>query len=91
MTRWQEHSTTSSTRTDACLTLYFSKSPITLRRSRSIAVQAAKKALRLSRAGQGRELREFLRPRLDDLLKTHDHQESVSAFLDKRAPIYHGH
>ena len=55
-----------------------------------LAVQAAKKALRMSRAGQSDELRAFLRPRLDDLLKTQDHQESVSAFLEKREPAYRG-
>ena len=55
-----------------------------------LAVQAAKKALRVSRASQGNELRAFLLPRLDDLLKTEDHQESVEAFLQKREPTYRG-
>ena len=55
-----------------------------------LAVQAAKKALRMSRASQGNELRAFLLPRLDDLLKTEDHQESVEAFLQKREPTYRG-
>ena len=55
-----------------------------------LAVQAAKEALRLSRAGKGAELRSYLGPRLDDLLKTDDHQESVTAFLEKRDPAYRG-
>lgn len=55
-----------------------------------LAVQAAKQALRMSRAGQGGELRSFLGPQLDDLLKTNDHQESVAAFLEKREPTYRG-
>ena len=55
-----------------------------------LAVQAAKKALRMSRAGDGSGLRAFLGPRLDDLLKTSDHQESVAAFLEKRVPSYRG-
>jgi len=55
-----------------------------------LAVQAAKKALRLSRANEARELRIFLGRTLDELLKTEDHQESVNAFLDKRHPNYRG-
>lgn len=55
-----------------------------------LAVQAAKKALKLNRAQQGDELRTFLGTRLNELLKTDDHQESVGAFLEKREPSYRG-
>ncbi len=55
-----------------------------------LAVQAAKQALRMNRAGKSAELRSYLGPRLDDLLKTDDHQESVAAFLEKRDPAYKG-
>jgi enoyl-CoA hydratase/carnithine racemase len=55
-----------------------------------LAVQAAKEALRLSRAGQRQELRDYLGPTLNSLLKTDDHQESVAAFLEKRDPNYQG-
>lgn len=55
-----------------------------------LAVQAAKEALRLSRAGKGAELRTYLGPQLNGLLKTEDHQESVTAFLEKRDPSYQG-
>lgn len=55
-----------------------------------LAVQAAKQALRLSRAGDGDGLRRYLGPKLEDLLASGDHQESVSAFLTKRDPVYQG-
>jgi enoyl-CoA hydratase/carnithine racemase len=55
-----------------------------------LAVQAAKRALRLSRSGDGDGLRSYLDSRLDELLKSADHQESVAAFLEKRDPTYHG-
>lgn len=55
-----------------------------------LAVQAAKHALRLARAGRGEELRAFVGGRGRDLLKTQDHQESVAAFLERRTPTFHG-
>lgn len=55
-----------------------------------LAVQAAKHALRLARAGRGEELRAFVGGRGRDLLKTEDHQESVAAFLERRTPTFHG-
>ncbi len=55
-----------------------------------LAVQAAKRALRLSRSGDGDELRKHLGPALDALLASDDHQESVAAFLAKRDPVYRG-
>lgn len=55
-----------------------------------LAVRAAKQALRMSRAGQTDELRSYLGQRLDELLRTADHQESVAAFLEKRDPSYSG-
>ncbi len=55
-----------------------------------LAVQAAKHALRLARAGKGEELRAFVGGRGRDLLATEDHQESVAAFLERREPTFHG-
>ncbi|MGI9599368.1 MAG: enoyl-CoA hydratase/isomerase family protein [Acidimicrobiales bacterium] len=55
-----------------------------------LAVQAAKQALRLSRSGDGDGLRRFLGPKLEDLLASEDHQESVAAFLARRDPTYRG-
>ena len=56
-----------------------------------LAVQAAKHALRLARAGKGEELRSFIGTQGRALLATADHQESVSAFLERREPTFHGH
>jgi enoyl-CoA hydratase/carnithine racemase len=55
-----------------------------------LAVQAAKRALALSRAGKRDELQTYLGARLGELLASDDHQESVAAFLEKRAPTYEG-
>ena len=55
-----------------------------------LAVQAAKEALRLERAGRENELRTHLKTALGDLLATEDHQESVAAFLERRDPTYKG-
>lgn len=55
-----------------------------------LAVGAAKQALRMSRAGKSEELRSYLGPRLNELLQTDDHQESVAAFLEKREANYRG-
>ncbi len=55
-----------------------------------LAVNAAKQALRLERAGDGAGLRTHLRGALAELLATDDHQESVAAFLERREPTYRG-
>ena len=55
-----------------------------------MAVQAAKRALSLSRGGRRDELGAYLSGRLGDLLSSDDHQESVAAFLEKRDPTYQG-
>ena len=55
-----------------------------------MAVNAAKQALRLSRAGEGDELRSYLGYTLSTLLASNDHQESVAAFLERREPNYTG-
>lgn len=55
-----------------------------------MAVKSAKQALKLSRDGEGRELRRHLRDSLGVLLASDDHQESVSAFLERRPATYHG-
>ncbi len=55
-----------------------------------LAVQAAKEALRLERAGKASELRAHLKIALGDLLASDDHQESVAAFLERRDPTYKG-
>lgn len=55
-----------------------------------LAVQAAKRALRLARAGRGEELRAFVGTEGRALLATEDHQESVAAFLERREPTFHG-
>lgn len=55
-----------------------------------LAVQAAKRALRLARAGKGEELRTFIGQQGRALLGTEDHQESVAAFLERREPTFHG-
>ena len=55
-----------------------------------LAVQAAKEAMRLERAGKGNELRAHLRTALGELLASDDHQESVAAFLEHRDPMYKG-
>ncbi|MGB5757904.1 MAG: enoyl-CoA hydratase/isomerase family protein, partial [Acidimicrobiales bacterium] len=55
-----------------------------------LAVQAAKEALRLERAGKGSELRAHLKTALGQLLASDDHQESVAAFLERRDPAYQG-
>jgi len=55
-----------------------------------LAVQAAKRALQMARSGQRAELRDFVRTRGNELLRTEDHQESVSAFLERRDPSFHG-
>jgi enoyl-CoA hydratase/carnithine racemase len=55
-----------------------------------LAVQAAKRALRLAIQGRGEELRSFVGSEGQRLLATEDHQESVAAFLERRAPTFHG-
>ncbi|MGE0729654.1 MAG: enoyl-CoA hydratase/isomerase family protein [Acidimicrobiia bacterium] len=55
-----------------------------------LAVQAAKHALRLARAGRPDELRAFIGGRGRELLATADHQESVAAFLERREPRFIG-
>ena len=55
-----------------------------------LAVQAAKQALGLARAGRSAELRDFVKNRGGELLRTQDHQESVAAFLERREPSFHG-
>ena len=55
-----------------------------------LAVRVAKQALKLSRDGQGQELRRHLAGSLGTLLSSEDHQESVAAFLERRQPTYRG-
>jgi enoyl-CoA hydratase/carnithine racemase len=55
-----------------------------------LAVQAAKHALRLARAGRGEELRSFLGTQGRALLATEDHEETVAAFLEQRDPTFNG-
>ncbi len=55
-----------------------------------LAVQAAKRALRLATQGRGEELRAFVGSEGQRLLATEDHQESVAAFLEHRTPTFHG-
>ena len=55
-----------------------------------LAVRVAKQALKLSRDGQGQELRRHLAGSLGTLLASEDHQESVAAFLERRQPAYRG-
>ncbi len=55
-----------------------------------LAVKAAKQALKLSRDGQGGELRRHLGGSIATLLASEDHQESVAAFLERREPTYRG-
>jgi len=55
-----------------------------------LAVRVAKQALKLSRDGQGEELRRHLAGSLGTLLASDDHQESVAAFLERRQPAYRG-
>ena len=66
------------------------RSPSRITVNAPLAVQAAKEALRLERAGRENELRTHLKTALGDLLATEDHQESVAAFLERRDPTYKG-
>ncbi len=55
-----------------------------------LAVQAAKRALVMTRSGRREELQAHLSSALAQLLASDDHQESVAAFLEKRNPSYRG-
>lgn len=55
-----------------------------------LAVRRGKRALQLARAGERRELEKHLGTAMGELIRTHDHKESVAAFLEKRAPLFTG-
>ena len=55
-----------------------------------LALARTREALQLTRAGRNQELEQLAQQALSDLMKTHDHRESVAAFLEKRDANYEG-
>ena len=55
-----------------------------------LAIQRTRSALQLARSGQNEQLETLATDALAELIRTQDHKESVSAFLERREPNYQG-
>ncbi|MGA2953615.1 MAG: enoyl-CoA hydratase-related protein [Caulobacteraceae bacterium] len=55
-----------------------------------LALRYMKEGLRLGVHGETREMGEWAISAIRRLMQTEDHREGVAAFLEKRAPVFHG-